>query len=46
MIQRCCLMPNQGVTQFVLVTLNIGLKDPQAHIDAIKKARDTLGGFF
>jgi probable F420-dependent oxidoreductase len=37
---------DQGVTQFALVTMNIGLKDPQAHIDAIKKARETLEGFF
>ena len=39
-------LQDQGVTQFALVTMNIGLKDPQAHIDAIKKARETLEGFF
>jgi len=39
-------LQDQGVTQFALVTMNIGLKDPQAHIDAIKKARETLDGFF
>ncbi|MDG2072800.1 MAG: LLM class F420-dependent oxidoreductase [Pseudomonadales bacterium] len=39
-------LQDQGVTQFALVTMNIGLKDPQAHIDAIKKARETMEGFF
>jgi len=39
-------LQDQGVTQFALATMNIGLKDPQAHIDVIKKARETLDGFF
>lgn len=39
-------LQDQGVTQFALVTMNIGLKDPQAHIDAIKKARETMREFF
>jgi len=36
-------LQDQGVTHFALVTMNQGLANPQAHIDAIKEARDRLG---
>ena len=35
-------LQDQGVTDFALVTMNQGLANPQAHIDAIKQARDRL----
>jgi len=35
-------LQDQGVTHFALVTMNQGLANPQAHIDAIKQARDRL----
>ena len=45
-VDRLKSLQDQGVTDFALVTMNQELANPAAHIDAIKKARDTLADLF
>jgi probable F420-dependent oxidoreductase len=45
-VDKLRLLESLGVTHVAVVTMNQELPNPEAHIDAIKRARDTLASAF
>ena len=45
-VDKLKVLEDLGVTHVAIVTMNEELPNPESHVDAIKRARDTLASQF